>query len=191
MFFLQVLVPLFIAIDPIGLLPIFLSLVSEFSQDKRKKIVWESITTGFLLAGGFLFLGKGFLKILGIKQADFLIAGGAILFALGIYDLIFPEKRKSFSPGISGGVVPLGTPLIVGPAVLTTILLLIDRFGILLTFLSLTINLFLTGFLLIKSEFILKLLGKRGIKVISKLMSLILSALGVRLIREGLSVFLK
>jgi len=61
----------------------------------------------------------------------------------------------------------------------------------LLTFFSLTLNLLLAGIFLIKSRFIVKLLGRRGIKVISKLMSLILSALGIRLIREGLSIFLK
>ena len=184
-------VPLLVAIDPLGVLPLFVTLTSQLSERKRKTLVWDSIIAGFILAGGFLFLGRSLLKILGIKQGDFLIAGGVILFILGVYDLVFPEKRKSYSSLLKEGVVPLGVPLIVGPAVLTVILLLVDRFGIFLTFLSLIFNLLLTGILLVESKIILKFLGKRGIKILSKLMSLILSALGVRLIREGISILLK
>ncbi|OQX86537.1 MAG: hypothetical protein B6D55_05845 [Candidatus Omnitrophica bacterium 4484_70.2] len=189
--FFSVFVPLLVAIDPLGVLPLFVTLTSQLSERKRKTLVWDSIIAGFILAGGFLFLGRSLLKILGIKQGDFLIAGGVILFILGVYDLVFPEKRKSYSSLLKEGVVPLGVPLIVGPAVLTVILLLVDRFGIFLTFLSLIFNLLLTGILLVESKIILKFLGKRGIKILSKLMSLILSALGVRLIREGISILLK
>ena len=191
MILLSTFIPLFIAIDPVGVLPIFVSLTADLEEGKRKSIVWESIIAGFFLAVSFLFLGKSFLRILGIEKEDFLIAGGVILFILGVYDLIFPEKRKGFTTSLIEGVVPLGVPLLVGPAVLTTILLLVDNYGILPTFFSLTLNLLLAGIFLIKSRFIVKLLGRRGIKVISKLMSLILSALGIRLIREGFSIFLK
>jgi len=189
--FFSVFVPLLVAIDPLGLLPLFVTLTSQLSERKRKTLVWDSIIAGFILAGGFLFLGRSLLKILGIRQGDFLIAGGVILFILGVYDLIFPEKRKSSSSLLKEGVVPLGVPLIVGPAVLTVILLLVERFGIFLTFLSLILNLLLTGLLLVESRIILKFLGKRGIKILSKLMSLILSALGIRLIREGINILLK
>ena len=119
-------IPIFVAVDAVGVLPIFVSLTEGMRRDEKTKTITQSVLTAMLLAGGFVFLGKAVFKVLGITIGDFMIAGGAILFCLAITDIINPVKRRRM-PGQQLGAVPLGTPLIVGPAVLTTPMAIISQ----------------------------------------------------------------
>ena len=122
-------IPLFVAVDAIGLPPLFMSLTANLNSSQKDRIIIQSMITASGLALGFILVGKAVFHILGITIGDFMIAGGIILFGIAITDLINPSQRRR-APTEELGVVPLGTPMIVGPAVLTTCLVIIPEYGI-------------------------------------------------------------
>src|SRR5882672_10829308 len=127
--FLQAFIPLFVAIDPIGLAAIFLGLGQNVATERRQKIAGQATWTGGLVALGFLFLGQSAFKALGISVSDFQIAGGLILFILAAKDLVQSAAETEKVPE-DFGVVPLGMPLIAGPALITTLILLAQTHGL-------------------------------------------------------------
>jgi multiple antibiotic resistance protein len=178
-------IPLFVAVDGIGVLPIFTSLTAQIEQREKTKIILQSIVTALILSIGFVLVGKIIFKWLGITMGDFMIAGGAILFCLAIVDLVGPTKRRRI-PGQELGAVPLGTPLIAGPAVLTTSLVMVSQFGLCATIISLMGNILLAGMIFRFSSVLMKFLGEAGTKALSKITSLLLAAIAVMLMRKGL-----
>jgi len=178
-------IPIFVAVDAVGVLPIFVSLTEGMPKSRKATIVMESMLTALFLAIGFIFLGKAVFKVLGITMGDFMIAGGAILFCIAIIDIINPVKARRI-PDEQLGAVPLGTPLIVGPAVLTTSLLVISEYGLQAAIISVMINIALAGIIFSASSILIKALGDAGTKALSKIMSLLLAAIAVMLIRKGL-----
>ncbi|MFH0732154.1 MAG: MarC family protein [Candidatus Omnitrophota bacterium] len=177
-------IPIFVAVDAIGVLPIFVSLTHGVSKKGKVKIIFQSVITALCLAVGFIFLGKAVFRFLNITIGDFMIAGGALLFCIAISDIMSPtEKRRQ--PINELGAVPIGTPLIVGPAVLTTSLIIIGEYGLAPTLVSVLINILLAGVIFLFSEYIIKLLGVAGTRALSKIMSLLLAAIAVMMIRKG------
>jgi multiple antibiotic resistance protein len=183
-------IPIFVAVDAIGVLPIFIGLTEGTDSKAKGKIIIQSMLTASALAIGFMLLGKGVFRLLGITVEDFMIAGGAILFSIAITDIINPVKKRRI-PGADLGVVPLGTPLIVGPAVLTTSLVIISRYGFWATAISVLLNILLAGLILRASSGLMRFVGEAGAKALSKIMSLLLAAIAVMLIRKGLIEFIK
>ncbi|MBU1061460.1 MAG: MarC family protein [Candidatus Omnitrophica bacterium] len=181
-------IPVFVAVDAIGVLPIFISFTRDIGEKDRIKIIYQSLITALCLAFGFVFLGKAVFKLLNISIGDFMIAGGAVLFCIAIMDVLNPGKRRRV-PAKDLGAVPLGTPLIVGPAVLTTALIIIPEYGLFATLGSITINVFIAGAVFLFSEFLIKLLGEAGAKALSKVTSLLLAAIAIMMIRRGIFLF--
>lgn len=182
-------IPIFVAVDAIGILPIFVSLTSPLSKKKKINAIIYSVITALCLAIGFVFLGKWIFKVLNITIGDFMIAGGLVLFAIAIIDIVNPGKMHKV-PANEVGAVPLGTPLIAGPAVLTTSLLVAGQHGVYMAALSIFVNVTLAGLIFYSSTFIIKILGDRGTKVLSKIMHLFLAAIAIMLIRKGLEQFI-
>jgi multiple antibiotic resistance protein len=182
------LIPIFVAVDAIGVMPIFVSLTEGLDAREKRRIITQSIITASALAISFIFVGKGVFHVLGITIGDFMIAGGAILFTLAITDILNPVKTRRI-PGDDMGAVPLGTPLIVGPAVLTTSLLMVSEHGVIATLISVVLNILLAGVIFSASPLLIKVLGEAGTKAISKIISLLLAAIAVMLIRKGLEPF--
>lgn len=182
-------IPIFVAVDAIGVLPIFASLTEGLAQKERTKIIIQSMLTASCLAIGFIFLGKAVFRFLGITVSDFMIAGGAILFCIAIIDIINPVKKRRV-PSDDLGAVPLGTPLIVGPAVLTTSLIIISQYGIYATLISVLANVLLAGLMFSLAGTLTKFLGEAGSKALSKVTSLLLAAIAVMMIRKGIINFL-
>lgn len=178
-------VPIFVAVDAIGTLPIFISLTEGFETKERKTIIFQSVLIAALLSFGFIFLGKWIFNLLGITVGDFMVAGGVILFIISISDIINPTKEGRIQIK-ELGVVPLSTPLMVGPAVLTTSLILIDTHGLVPTLISVLVNLILAGGIFLSSNVIIKILGSSGTRAVSKIMSLLLGAIAVMMIRKGI-----
>jgi multiple antibiotic resistance protein len=178
-------IPLFVAFNVLGILPIFTSLTSEMAQSERKRVARQSILTGFLVSIGFLGAGKSVFTLMGITVSDFQIAGGILLFIIAVIDLIFPEKTRSF-PKETMGVVPIGIPLIVGPAVLTLLLIIVHTYGYFSTILCLILNLLLVWLAFSQSRWILRLLKEGGAKGMGKVFSLLLAAFAMMMIRIGL-----
>lgn len=180
----MVFIPLFVAVDAIGILPIFMGLVEGVPEAERRRVVKQSFVTALSVAVGFVFLGKGIFRFLGITVSDFMVAGGSLLFIIATLDLTSGTKFARKVDTL--GAVPLGVPLIVGPAVLTTSLMLVDVHGLGATLLALLLNLLLAIWILLTADFWNRLLGATGSAAISKVASLILAAIAVMMIRRGL-----
>jgi len=178
-------IPLFVAFNVLGILPIFVSLTSEMALPERKRVARQSILTGFLVSIGFLGAGKSVFALLGITVSDFQIAGGILLFIISIVDLIFPEKTRTF-PKETMGVVPIGIPLIVGPAVLTLLLMIVHTYGYISTLLCLILNFLVVWFVFGQSHSIMRLVKEGGAKGIGKVSSLLLAAFAMMMIRIGM-----
>jgi multiple antibiotic resistance protein len=182
-------IPLFVAFNALGILPIFASLTTEMSEPEQKRVIHQSILTAFLVSIGFLVIGKTIFALLGILVSDFQIAGGILLFIIAIVDLMFPEKTRTF-PKETMGVVPIGIPLIVGPAVLTLLLIIIHTYGYFSTLLCLVLNLLIVWLVFSQSHRIMRLMKEGGAKGIGKVSSLLLAAFAMMMIRMGLEGWL-
>jgi multiple antibiotic resistance protein len=183
-------IPFFVAINVAGILPIFLSLTKDFDRVKKKRVIRNSIITASTIGIGFMFLGKVIFLIMGVSLADFKIGGGILLLVLAIQLLLAREET------IKGkieetAIVPLGTPLITGPAVLTTTVMMIESYGPIPTIVSFVINILLVWFVFLYSEFVIKLIGLNGTKAIAKVVDILLAAIAVMLIREGVVEIIK
>lgn len=183
--FLLSFIPIFVAMDAIGVLPMFIGFTEHLKKRDRYKILTQSIITAFLIGIVFLFLGRWIFQILGVLVADFKIAGGTVLLAISLRDILQNEKHARL-PVDTMGAVPIGTPLIVGPAVLTTIIILLDSYGMGLTVLSFLANLVIAWGIFAYATEISNFLGKAGSKAVSKIASLLLAAIAVMMIRKGL-----
>ena len=185
-------VPLFIAVDSIGILPIYMSLTEGVEKRRLNKIILQSMATALAVALAFLIFGSFVLRFLNIGMADFMIAGGVLLFIISLKDLLSPEKtQQAITDHESLGAVPLGVPLIVGPGVLTTILLLTDQHGIFPTIAATVANILTAGVIFFLSHRIYRFLGRVGANIISKLSCLLLAAIAVMMIRKGIVMFVQ
>jgi multiple antibiotic resistance protein len=187
--FWKALFALFIAMDAIGLLPFYLSLTMGLSPGERRKVVWEGILTAFLISTLFAFFGQLFFEILGLNLGDFMIAGGIFLLLISI--LTFTEtlqtqemKSQNFS------IVPLGTPLLAGPAVLTTTIMLSSLYGYIITLSALAVVCLLSALILLWGDWIKELLGEGLMKGISKVASLLLASIAIMLMRKGIELII-
>lgn len=188
--FILAFIPLFVAIDIIGTVPIFIGITEDLNEKEKRKIILESVATAFVIAVIFLVSGKLILNFLGITIDDFRIAGGIILLILSINDILFSsETRRSSNAKI--GIVPLGIPLIIGPAALTAIMILIDAYGFVPTIASMVVNFFIVWIVLRYSGLVIRLIGDGGAKAFAKIASVFLAAIAIMMIRVGITNILQ
>ena len=181
-------VPLFVAMDAVGVLPILVPLTQDMKAKERSRTVRLAVITALGLGLGFVAIGKGIFLFLGIEVSDFLVAGGLILFLLAAKDLItgkMIETQASVGADMLG-VVPIGTPLVVGPAVLTTLLILIDQYSIVIVTISFVLNLAIGWLLFTQANRVVRFLGQGGVRAASKIISLFLAAIAIKMIRQGI-----
>ena len=183
--FLLSFIPIFVAMDAIGILPMFIGFTEHLKKRELQRTIIQSIITAFIIGIVFLFLGRWIFKILGVQVSDFKIAGGAVLLAISLRDILQHEKARKLSSETMGAV-PIGTPLVTGPAVLTTIIILVDSYGMALTVLSFVVNLMITWIVFSYASSISNFLGKAGSKAVSKIAGLLLAAIAVMMMRKGL-----
>ena len=183
-------IPLFVALDVVGLLPVYWGLTQQLSASGRRRSVSEAVITAFLVAVIFLLVSRAVFALMGLTLADLMVAGGAILIVLSLRDLLLPDQPPKGHYD-NPGVVPLGVPLLSGPAVLTTMLLVRDRHGWPIAIVALAANMLVALAVLRSSEALMRRLGREGAQVISKIASLVLTAFGVMLIREGVTAILR
>jgi len=185
-------IPIFVAVDAIGNVPIFVSLVETVKGPKRRKIIIDAVTTATAIAVIFMVAGKFILRLLGITISDFQVAGGAFLFIIAVR-LLFPGAEKKVN-SLGGdrdiGIFPLGTPLITGPAVLTTTLMMVDKYNIIPAFVSLVLNMLIVWISLDRAEAIMNVIGPSGTRAFSKIMYILLGAIGVMMVRHGVTTML-
>ncbi len=182
--FLLTFIPLFVAVDAIGVLPLFITFTEGLKRHEKTRVITQSLITAFAIGIVFLFIGKWIFRLLGISVSDFKIAGGAVLLAISLSDILRREKSGRVSHD-TVGAVPIGTPMITGPAVLTTMIILVDTYGIGPTVLSFLVNLVIVWLVFTFADAIERVLGKAGSKAVSKIASLLLAAIAVMMMRKG------
>lgn len=182
--FIQAFVSIFIAIDVIGIVPTFIALAGDLSEKAQRRIILQSAIFALVVSEGFILLGDYILNLFTITPNHFKVAGGILLLVLSVRDLLSSEGFKRHTEDL--GLVPLGIPLIVGPAVLTTALSLVDTVGHLNTITAMALNILVTSVALFNANLLMRLLGRGGSTAISKIFMIVLSAYAVRMIVEGL-----
>ncbi|MBN1448427.1 MAG: MarC family protein [Bacteroidetes bacterium] len=184
--FIQSFIPLFVAMDTLGLIPLFLGLTQGMERKDLRKLIFSAASTAFIIAILFLFTGTALFDFLGITSHDFRIGGGIVLLVLAIQDLASSNGSERRRPKSSVGVVPIGIPLIMGPAALTTILILVDTHGMGMTLGALVANFILVLVLLINSQWIIRIMGEAGSQAFAKVASLFMAGIAVMMIRSGI-----
>jgi multiple antibiotic resistance protein len=177
-------IPIMVAMDAPGTLPLYVGMTDALKKHERKTVVRQSILTAFLVTVGFVLVGRLIFDALGILVEDFMIAGGIVLLIIATVDIVRAgEKRLEHNSTL--GVVPLGTPIIAGPAVLTTTLVLQGTYGYVPVLLSLVANLLIAWLIFALSGKIIRFIGISGSRAFAKVAALILAAFAVKLIRSG------
>ena len=177
-------IPIFVAIDAVGLVAVLIGLAGNASREQRQHEGFIAIVTALCISVGFIFLGKIIFTALGITDADFQVAGGLILLGLAGRELLnlAPADREATA---DFGVVPLGMPLIAGPALLTALLILVDTVGLVFTLVALLVNLAFVAVAFWNADLVARWMGKQGLRGVSKIVALLLAAIAVSLIRRG------
>ncbi len=175
---------IFIAVDVLGIIPTFIALAGDLSEKAQRRIVLQSAIFALVVSEGFILLGDYVFRLFSITPDHFRVGGGILLLVLSVRDLLSGEGFKRHTEDL--GLVPIGIPLIVGPAVLTTALSLIGTVGHLNTILAMAANILITSLALLNANLLLRLLGRGGSTAISKVFMIILSAYAVKMIVEGL-----
>jgi multiple antibiotic resistance protein len=183
--FLTCFIQLFVTIDPIGMLPVFMALTDGMTPQRRRSITFEAVAFAMALSVGFMFLGKATFAFLSITEADFRIAGGAILLVLSMIDLLIPGK-PAVTEQAASGLFPLALPLIAGPATLTTTLVLAEK-STAMTALGLSLNFGILLVVLLACGTVVRLAGRNALRAFSKLVMVLLAAIAVNMIRTGVA----
>lgn len=188
--YLQGFVMLLVIFDPIGNIPLFHTFTATLDADKKRRIINRSVIIAtailvFFALGGFLVF-----EVFNISVNDFRIAGGILLFIMSIEGLLGREEARWISSE-DVAVVPLATPLMAGPgAIYTVIYLMQGPYGPGVTLFAIASNVIIQWVLLFYSERVLRMIGKTGSTIISRIMAFILSAIAIGMIREGVITIL-
>ena len=203
--FLLIFIPLFVVIDPAGTIPVYLALTEHYQEAQRRRIAVRAATVAAATGVLFVFLGQATLRFLGVRFEDFQIAGGVLLAILAVIDLLIPGKpavqQGTLDPAEHVGVVPLAVPLIVGPATMTTSLLLVNTYGekynnlfgtpfgqgivACMVCAALLINIAILLLAMWHSGRLTALVGRNTMAVINKIVMILLAAIAVSLVRQG------
>ncbi|MET4692320.1 YhgN family NAAT transporter [Endozoicomonas lisbonensis] len=186
---------LFLIMDPLGNMPIFISVLKHVPEERRTRVLIRELLIALLILLVFLFVGDNMLTLLSLEQEAVSIAGGVILFLIAL-KMIFPPARGG---GIMGDtpdgepfIVPMATPLIAGPSILATLILLGNQHPGQETQLIAAVLLawFVSSAILVFSNRIMKLLGTRGVFAIERLMGMILIMLSVQMLINGITSYI-
>jgi len=183
--FVMTFVPLFIVIDAFGNLPFLIMAGQDMDRRQRTRIVNYAVLTATLVGLVFLFLGQFILNVMNIDVQEFAIAGGIVLLVLSIKYMITGHMVNIVKEEMVA-IVPIGTPLTVGPATIATLLLLAGRFSLWMVLVSFALNMVITWVIFFLSQKIARFMGQGGLTAISRVFSLLLAAIAVSMIIDGL-----
>jgi len=185
--FVLTFVPLFIVLDALGTVPFLVAISEGMSRREQRKTINLSILTAAVVGLAFLFFGRGILNAMNISIESFAIAGGIILLVLSIKYMttghwVDAEKEEIIA------IVPIGTPLLAGPATITTLLLLYPKYELEMVLIAYMVNMLICWVIFLAGNRIMRYLGKGGLKAISKVFSLLLAAIAVSMVIQGLEM---
>lgn len=178
-------IAVFVALDVIGTLPMFIGMTQGLNRSKKAEVVNTSMWVALVVALIFALVGEGLFRYLGITLYDFKVAGGLVLLLISLADLLNGPETVNRISG-STGIVPLAVPLITGPGVITTLILQVNSAGYWIALTALLANYALAWLIFRQSEKVTRLIGKDGTVVISKIAALLLTAIAVAMIRSGI-----
>jgi multiple antibiotic resistance protein len=190
--FSLVFLPLLVAMDPLAVLPFLVPFLGTVQPSRRLRVINTAIITGLIIGLLFLGLGRAVFLALGIKVPDFLIAGGIILLILSLRELLSSTAGQAPpAPNELLAVLPIGTPLLVGPATISLLIVLSGLFNVWLVVVAFLANMLLSWLVFTQSRYIVRLLGQGGLHAFSQVAYLLLAAIAVQLIRLGLTEVLR
>jgi multiple antibiotic resistance protein len=184
---LMTFIPLFVVIDAVGNLPFVITLSEGLERKERTRLINIAIVTAIGVGLFFLFLGRLLLDLMGISVGAFAIAGGIILLVLSIQYMSTGRMVEVIKEEMVA-VVPIGTPLTVGPAAITTLLLLATQFPLYWVLISFALNMGIVYITFVLTDQIVRILGKGGIKALSRVAALLLAAIAVNMMIRGLQM---
>jgi multiple antibiotic resistance protein len=188
--FLLAFIPLFVAIDVFGVLPLYVALTERMNVSQRRMLTIQATMTAFGISVLFLIAGKLLFSFLGITESDFRVGGGVVLLVLAVHELLFSHESTR-KPESTVGVVPIGIPLIMGPAALTTIIILVQSYGYVWAVASLVANMMIVWLVFAQADRLTRMMGKAGARAITKVVALFLAGIAVMMIRSGIATMLK
>lgn len=184
---------LFLVMDPLGNIPVFLSILKDVDGRRRRLIILRESLIALCVLALFLFFGHNILSVLQISEPSLSIAGGVILFIIAL-KMIFPQQEGVFGNTSDREplIVPLAIPLIAGPSTLATVLLLStkDTSRMLDWFLALLGAWLVSTIILFSSGFLRYILRRRGLAAVERLMGMILTTVAVQMLLTGIEQFL-
>ncbi|MBF0299787.1 MAG: NAAT family transporter [Oligoflexia bacterium] len=193
-YILTVLITMITIVDPIGLVPVYLPIAGRFPKNKHNQIILRSIIIATIVSVFFLLAGKLLFKYLQISASSLYIAGGILLFLVGL-EMIYarpsrskssPEEKEEAMALNDVSVFPLAIPMLAGPGTIATTIMFASRYdnwiNYLVIFLALIISYLLAGFAMRFSYTLTKIFGQTGLNVLDRIMGIILCSLAVQFI---------
>ncbi|MEM2902340.1 MAG: MarC family protein [Candidatus Bathyarchaeia archaeon] len=182
----EAVIALFVVVDPLGNMPIFLSLTSDIGEDERKRMFNVATAVGFIVLMVFAVIGKGFLDALGISLYSFMVAGGLLLMIISVKIIIQGGWREEALSPSDLGVIPIAFPLLVGPGAITTTIVTLQSNGVTTALASVAIVFAIVWVMLRFIKYINKILGRIGSMVVARVTAIMIAALGVQFVIQGL-----
>ena len=192
--FTSAVVILLLVMDPIGNIPLFVSLLRQVEAARRTRVILRECAIAFAVLLVFVFFGATILGVLGLSDPSLTIAGGVILFLIALR-MIFRRPEGVFGDTVGGEpfIVPLAIPSIAGPAAIATVMLLVSRAPqrLLEWCLAVSVAMLATAALLVSADRLAKLAGEQGLLAFERLMGLILTAIAVEMLLRGIETFVR
>jgi len=185
---------LFLVMDPLGNVPVFLSVLEDVKPERRTRVLLRELVLALLVLVAFLFFGQYVLGFLGLSEHSVRIAGGIILFLIAL-KMVFPIMRSADATDEIRGeplLVPLAIPMVAGPSTMAVVMLLAtnqpNRMADWL--IALLGAWLLSSVILISANGLKRFLGQRGLIAVERLMGMLLIAISVQMLLEGVSAYL-
>jgi multiple antibiotic resistance protein len=192
--FVSVFVTLFVIMDPVGTIPIFLSLTAGRSAETAKKAAWQAVAVAFVVIAAFALFGQGILNYLGIELAALQCAGGLLLLLVALELLTGNEDEPTAQVGTNVALVPLGTPLLAGPGAIVATMVFARQVHTLGDFNAVAVGFVAVHFVLwLAMRFslpILKLIRESGVLLVTRIAGLLLSAIAVQMVADAVRTFI-
>ncbi len=190
----EVFVTLFVIMDPVGTVPIFLSLTSGRSPASARRAAWQAVAVSFVVITVFAFFGQQILSYLHISLPALQCAGGLLLLLVALELLTGNEKEPTAAAGTNVALVPLGTPLLAGPGAIVATMLFSEEVADLPTFSAvaagvLLVHVALWGAMRFSLP-ILRLIRESGVLLVTRIAGLLLSAIAVQLVADAVRAFI-
>lgn len=184
---------LFLITDPIGNIPLFANALKNVSPARRPKVIIREVSIAFVLLLSFMFVGEGFLRVMNLSALSLQIAGGVVLFLIALRMVFPPPRRVADLDPREPLIVPLAVPAIAGPSALATVLLLVSQAPQKRPewIAALCITMLLCATILLLADRIQRLIGERVIEAVERLMGLVLVAVSIEMLLQGLRMFLQ